>query len=41
MIKMATTDPHSTFQWGLRGYAEDKKKNEPDRNKQKHLQKNN
>ena len=27
MIKMATTDPHSTFLWGLRGFAEDKKKN--------------
>ena len=26
MIKMATTDPHSTFLWGLRGYADDKKK---------------
>jgi len=30
MIKMATTDPHSTFLWGLRGYAEDKKKNKED-----------
>ena len=30
MIKMATTDPHSTFLWGLRGYAEDKRKNEND-----------
>ena len=30
MIKMATTDPHSTFLWGLRGYAEDKKKNDKD-----------
>ena len=30
MIKMATTDPHSTFLWGLRGYAEDKKKNNKD-----------
>ena len=30
MIKMATTDPHSTFLWGLRGYAEDKKKNTKD-----------
>ena len=30
MIKMATTDPHSTFLWGLRGYAEDKKKNDND-----------
>ena len=30
MIKMATTDPHSTFLWGLRGYAEDKKKNKQD-----------
>ena len=27
MIKMATTDPHSTFLWGLRGFAEDKKQN--------------
>jgi len=25
MIKMATTDPHSTFLWGLRGFSEDKK----------------
>ena len=24
MIKMATTDPHSTFLWGLRGFADDK-----------------
>ena len=23
---MATTDPHSTFLWGLRGFADDKKK---------------
>ena len=30
MIKMATTDPHSTFLWGLRGYAEVKKKNKQD-----------
>ena len=30
MIKMATTDPHSTFLWGLRGFAEDKKKSEKD-----------
>ena len=30
MIKMATTDPHSTFLWGLRGFAEDKKKNTKD-----------
>ena len=30
MIKMATTDPHSTFLWGLRGYAADKKKNKKD-----------
>ena len=22
MIKMATSDPHSTFLWGLRGFAE-------------------
>ena len=27
---MATSDPHSTFLWGLRGYAEDKKKNNKD-----------
>ena len=26
MIKMATADPHSTFLWGLRGFAEDKNK---------------
>ena len=26
MIKLATTDPHSTFLWGLRGFADDKKK---------------
>ena len=30
MIKMATSDPHSTFLWGLRGYAEDKKKSSKD-----------
>ena len=30
MIKMATSDPHSTFLWGLRGFAEDKKKNNRD-----------
>ena len=30
MIKMATSDPHSTFLWGLRGFAEDKKKNDKD-----------
>ena len=30
MIKMATSDPHSTFLWGLRGFAEDKKKNSKD-----------
>ena len=30
MIKMATTDPHSTFLWGLRGFADDKKNNEKD-----------
>ena len=30
MIKMATSDPHSTFLWGLRGFAEDKKKNNKD-----------
>ena len=26
MIKMATPDPHSTFLWGLRGFADDKNK---------------
>ena len=30
MIKIATSDPHSTFLWGLRGFAEDKKKNDRD-----------
>ena len=30
MIKMATADPHSTFLWGLRGFADDKKKNNKD-----------
>ena len=30
MIKMATTDPHSTFLWGLRGFADDRKS--PSRN---------
>ena len=30
MIKMATTDPHSTFLWGLRGFADDKKKKSKD-----------
>ena len=30
MIKMATSDPHSTFLWGLRGFAEDKKWNDKD-----------
>ena len=30
MIKMATTDPHSTFLWGLRGFADDKKNNKED-----------
>jgi len=30
MIKMATTDPHSTFLWGLRGFADDKKKDNTD-----------
>ena len=30
MIKMATTDPHSTFLWGLRGFAEDKNKSGKD-----------
>ena len=30
MIKMATAAPHSTFLWGLRGFADDKKKNDKD-----------
>jgi hypothetical protein len=30
MIKMATTDPHSTFLWGLHGFAEDKNKGTKD-----------
>tara|TARA_B100000513_G_scaffold133447_1_gene59878 strand:- start:21 stop:356 length:336 start_codon:yes stop_codon:yes gene_type:complete len=30
MIKMATSDPHSTFLWGLRGFADDKKKSDKD-----------
>jgi hypothetical protein len=30
MIKMATADPHSTFLWGLRGFAEDKNKSGKD-----------
>ena len=30
MIKMATSAPHSTFLWGLRGFADDKKNNEKD-----------
>ena len=30
MIKMATSDPHSTFLQGLRGFAEDKKRNDKD-----------
>ena len=30
MIKMATSDPDSTFLWGLRGFADDKKNNEKD-----------
>ena len=30
MIKMATTDPHSTFLWGLRGFADDKKRKSKD-----------
>ena len=30
MIKMATSDPHSTFLWGLRGFADDKKNNQKD-----------
>ena len=27
MIKMATSDPHTTFLYGLRGFADDKKSN--------------
>jgi hypothetical protein len=27
MIKMATSDPHTTFLWGLKGFADDKKEN--------------
>ena len=27
MIKMATSDPHTTFLYGLRGFADDKKNN--------------
>ena len=30
MIKMAPTDPHSTFLWGLRGFADDRKNNDKD-----------
>ena len=30
MIKMATTDPHSTFLWGLRGFADDRKNSDKD-----------
>lgn len=30
MIKMATTDPHTTFIYGLRGFADDKKENQND-----------
>ena len=30
MIKIATTDPHSTFLWGLRGFADDKKNGDKD-----------
>ena len=30
MIKMATTDPPSTFLWGLRGFAAAKKQNNND-----------
>ena len=30
MIKMATSDPHSTFLWGLRGFADDRNKNKKD-----------
>ena len=27
MIKMATSDPHTTFLYGIRGFADDKKSN--------------
>ena len=27
---MATSDPHSTFLWGLRGFADDKKRSDKD-----------
>ena len=30
MIKMATSDPHSTFLYGLRGFADDRKNNQKD-----------
>ena len=30
MIKMATSDPHSTCLWGLRGFADDRNKNKKD-----------
>ena len=30
MIKMATTDPHSTVLWGLRGFADARKNNDKD-----------
>ena len=30
MIKMATQDPHTTFIYGLRGFADDKKENQND-----------
>ena len=30
MIKMATSDTHSTFLWGLRGFADDRNKNKKD-----------
>ena len=30
MIKMATSDPHSTFLWGLRGFTDDRNKNKKD-----------
>ncbi len=30
MIKMATSDPQTTFMYGLRGFADDKKSNKQD-----------
>ena len=33
MIKMATSDPHTTFLYGLRGFADDKKKQQKYANK--------